>query len=387
MTYGTNVAVVRPTTSAAGYVPVQVASFTHTSGGGSGPVVIQVVDPTKIKTGNHYQITFKDTTYKINTRNVVATKSFSLRNITDDQYLVKDDTTLVVHAELPIVEGFQLSLNNAQALSLDNTKTRWNHPDVFSFNFDTFLFFFESGTPNPSDYRIVIGDVGIATSKDTSISGIKFPAKQVNFKVTNITQNKDVPFVFSEADGNDGKLSIDSTTGDAADAIYFLEQDQTGKLAYTWQFVLNLKGERNPQAGDTLGIYLNKPYLSYDTYDFTMKGSAISTTNATNDLAKIRVVPNPYIAAETWEPRNTYTSGRGPREIHFINLPFKCTIRIFNVAGALVKKIDHDVSIENGTEIWDVLSDEKFEISYGIYVYYISAPGIGQKTGTFAIVK
>ncbi|PJC58272.1 MAG: hypothetical protein CO025_09725 [Ignavibacteria bacterium CG_4_9_14_0_2_um_filter_37_13] len=118
-----------------------------------------------------------------------------------------------------------------------------------------------------------------------------------------------------------------------------------------------------------------------------MQGSTISTEKAKGDLSTIRVVPNPYLAAESWEPRNTYSSGRGPREIHFINLPTDCTIRIFNVSGALVKKIEHSALAENGTEIWDVLSDEKFEISYGVYVYHVDAPGVGQKTGTFAIIK
>jgi hypothetical protein len=132
---------------------------------------------------------------------------------------------------------------------------------------------------------------------------------------------------------------------------------------------------------------LNKPFLSYDTYTIKLKSSSILVDRARNDLNNIRVVPNPYIAAETWEPRNTFTSGRGPREIHFINLPSQCTIRIFNVSGALIKKIEHNTTYENGTEIWDVLSDEKFEIAYGIYVYHIDAPGIGQKTGTFAIIK
>jgi len=118
-----------------------------------------------------------------------------------------------------------------------------------------------------------------------------------------------------------------------------------------------------------------------------MKGSKISIDKAKDDLKNIRVVPNPYIATASWEPRNTYTSGRGPREIHFINLPNKCTIRIFNVSGTLIKTIEHETAYEDGTAIWDVLSEEKFEIAYGVYVYHIEAPGIGEKTGTFAIIK
>ncbi|MDP3684793.1 MAG: hypothetical protein Q8S01_12770, partial [Ignavibacteria bacterium] len=285
-------------------------------------------------------------------------------------------------------DGFRLSLNNIQAISINNSLTGWNNTDAYSFDFDPVTLLSVSGVKSPNDYEIVFGDVGIGTSKDTAIGFIKFPSKAVNFKVISLTQNKEIPFAFSEADGNDGKFSIHPTNSNLVDAIYFLEPNKNGKLQFTWQVVLNKRqGNRNPQTGDSLKIILFKPFLSYDTYTFKMQGSTISTEKAKSDLSNIRVVPNPYLAAESWEPRNTYSSGRGPREIHFINLPTQCTIRIFNVSGALVKKIDHNALAENGTEIWDVLSDEKFEISYGVYVYHVDAPGVGQKTGTFAIIK
>lgn len=386
ITHGKNVAIVRPTASAAGYLPPEVESFEHTAGGASGTIGIEIVDPLKIKEGNEYEITFKDSVFRVDTRDVVRTTAFSLKNITENNYLLKDDTRLEQGEEISLTEGFRLTLNNVEELSLNTVKTGWNDPEVFSFNFETFTYLTVKGVQSPNDYKIIFGDVGIATSKDTALFGREFPAKPVNFKVINTTQNKEIEFVFSERDGTDGRMSIDTTTG-RVDGVYFFETDQTGKKQFTWQFVLNLKGSRNPQVGDTASIFLNKPFLSYDTYNFKMKSSSISTDKAKNELDDIRVVPNPYIAAETWEPRNTYTSGRGPREIHFINLPAKCTIRIFNVSGVLIKKIEHETIFENGTEIWDVLSDEKFEIAYGIYVYHIEAPGIGQKTGTFAIIK
>jgi len=386
ITHGKNVAIVRPSAAAAGYLPPEVASFSHASGGATGTVGFEIIDPDRLHNGHQYEITFKDSVFKIDNKDVFKTTSFSLRNVTENQFLLKDDTRVMPGDEITITEGFQLTLDNVQDLSLNTARTRWNKPDIYSFDFATVSIRLTQGVQNPCDYMIVVGDVGMATSKDTTVSGRTFLAKPVNFKVFNTTQNKAIEFLFGENDGSDGRLTIDSTTGNV-DAIYFLEQDQTGKKNFTWQFVLNLKGRRNPQAGDTLTIVLNKPFLSYDTYHFTMKGSTISPEKGTSDLSKIRVVPNPYVAAETWEPRNTYTSGRGPREIHFINLPSTCTIRIFNVSGALVRKIEHESSFENGTAIWDVLSDEKFEIAYGIYVYHIDAPGIGTKTGTFAIIK
>jgi hypothetical protein len=389
ITHGKNVAIVRPSASAAGYLPPQVSSFTHSTGGATGTIGFEIIDPDHLKNGHEYEITFKDSTFKINSKNVVKTTSFTLKDNTENRTLLGDDARINPGDEITIVDGFQLTLNNEQQLSLNEAKTGWNNADVFSFDFDPYSSRLTQGAQNPCDYMVVIGDVGIATSKDTTISGTKYTGKPVNCKVVNITQNKEIEFLFSENDGSDGKLSINpNPLVSDADKISFLEYDQTGKKTFTWQMILNLKkGNRNPQPGDTVHVFLNKPFLAIDTYSFIIKTSAISPDNAKANLGRIRVVPNPYIAAETWEPRNTFTSGRGPREIHFINLPSKCTIRIYNVSGALVRKIEHETPFENGTAIWDVLSDEKFEIAYGIYVYHIEAPGIGEKTGTFAIIK
>jgi hypothetical protein len=387
--HGKNVAIVRPSASAAGYIPAQVVSFNHTKGSATGTVGINIVDQNSLKDGNTYQLTFRDSIFKIDNKNVVKTISFSLKNATENIALLQNDSRIEIGDEIPITEGFQLILNNVQQLSLDHAKSIWNTPDVFSFDFNAFSSGFVQGVQNPCDYEIIIGDVGIATSKDTTISSRRYTGKPVNFKVINLTQQKEIEFLFSENNGTDGKLSINlNPTAQEADRISFLEYDQNGKKNLTWQFVLNLRsGIRNPQPGDTVRIFLNKPFLSVDEYEFTMKNSVISQEKAKGGLKNIRVVPNPYIAAETWEPRNTYSSGRGPREIHFINLPSKCTIRIFNISGALVRKLEHSAQNENGTEIWDVLSGEKFEIAYGIYVYHVEAPGIGNKTGTFAIIK
>jgi hypothetical protein len=397
ITYGSNVAMVRPAASVAGYLPAQIESFEHTTGSASGSIGLRVIDPFKIKGGDEYELSFKDTMYQGSQGSVYLTKSFSLKNITQDQFVLVDDTLTRTDEELPLTDGFRLSLNNYEnTIAVNNAKTGWNNSDAYSFDFTVFSYSDLKGVLNPSDYKIIIGDDGIATSKDTTIvyfSGMRrkrFPAKAVNFKIINLNQNKEIEFVFSDNDslGNgNGRLSID-TVGIPVDAIYFLERDKTGTLKYTWMVTLNIKrGTRNPHAGDTASLIVDKPFLSYDTYRFKMKEMNVSTMNAKTDLDKIRVVPNPYVAASKWEPRNTFTSGRGPREIHFINLPSACTIRIFNVSGSLVKKIEHQSALINGTAIWNVLSDENFEIAYGIYVYHIDAPGIGQKTGTFAIIK
>ncbi len=386
ITHGKNVAIVRPSPAAAGYTPPEVTSFEHTSGGATGTIGFEIIDPEQILDNNEYELTFRDSVFRIDNRDVTKTTSFSLKNLTANTMIHENDTRIAFGDEIPIREGFQLVLTNVEALSIDQARTGWSDPDVYSFDFTTVGIRLTRGTENPADYMIVFGDVGLATSKDTTVSARSFPAKPVNFKVINTTEGKEIEFLFGENDGNDGRMTIDSTTGNV-DAAYFLETDQTGAKRFTWQFILNLKGKRNPQSGDTIRIVLNKPFLSRDVYRFTMRRSQIDPVRAGDQMNLIRVVPNPYVAAETWEPRNTFTSGRGPREIHFINLPSRCTIRIFNVAGTLIRTLEHDEPYENGTAIWDVLSEEKFDIAYGIYVYHVEAPGIGQRTGTFAIIK
>lgn len=105
------------------------------------------------------------------------------------------------------------------------------------------------------------------------------------------------------------------------------------------------------------------------------------------DLNNIKVVPNPYLANALWEPKNPYSSGRGPRSIHFTHLPSKCTIRIFTVNGELVKEINHDNNMNDGTAEWNLLTKDNLSASYGIYIYHVDAPGVGTKAGKFAIIK
>ena len=97
--------------------------------------------------------------------------------------------------------------------------------------------------------------------------------------------------------------------------------------------------------------------------------------------------PNPYFAASAFEGQNTFNSGRGPREIQFRYLPSECTIRIYSIAGELVKTIPHSSPLESGTGRWDLLTEDNLSAAYGMYIYHVDAPNIGEKIGKLAIVK
>lgn len=407
---GTNVVVVRPRAPVAGYLPSEVESFDHVSGTSTGQIFFKIIDPRWVKNGHEYQITFEDTLIVGKVLDVLTTKNFTLTNLTTNTVLINKSTHLESNFEHPIIDGFRISFQNEERVKVDPERSRWNKKGVYEFQFSPVQFLTIKGIQNPMDYQVIFGEVGMSVSKDTSISFVKLPSKPVNFKIINLSKGGEpVQFAFAEVHGNDGKFSIDPKNANLTDVIMFLEPNRLGKLVYTWQLILNLQPRdgRNPAAGDTLNLYLRKPFLSSDVYRFKMRSESLSKELAKDQLSRIRVVPNPYIAAESWEPFNTYSRGRGPREIHFINLPPQCTIRIFNVSGELIAKLEHDSGrdnaaeinglerltdgtdsgLNNGTAIWNLLSKDNLEISYGIYIYHVSAPGIGEKTGTFAIIK
>ena len=168
---------------------------------------------------------------------------------------------------------------------------------------------------------------------------------------------------------------------------------ETGEPNPSWYFALNLHRDDSlltidhPRPGDTAYVIIEKPFLSEDVFEFTTQAAFVNSDKAVNDMDKIKVVPNPYFGASAFEGKNNYINGRGPREIQFRYLPSECTIRIFNIAGELVHEIHHSESINFGTGSWDLLTKDNLDASYGMYIYHVSAPGIGEKVGKFAIIK
>ncbi len=112
----------------------------------------------------------------------------------------------------------------------------------------------------------------------------------------------------------------------------------------------------------------------------------INTTAADKDnpalakaaLDKIRVVPNPYYT------RSSYEINQFARQIRFMNLPATCTIRIFNLAGDLVRTLHKD-DASTSIATWDVLTDNRLPVGSGVYIYQIEAPGVGQTHGRMIV--
>ncbi|MCK4447842.1 MAG: hypothetical protein KAW56_12275, partial [Candidatus Marinimicrobia bacterium] len=229
---------------------------------------------------------------------------------------------------------------------------------------------------------IQFGEVGIGTAVYFSPIGPDVP---VPFTIWNLTDNVKENFIVLDQDN-----SSDWSSGDR---IYLVEGDDFSdfKPIY-WMITLTAPPDTvatptPPEIGDVAFIHTTKPYRTGDIITFKTKASSINKKRAKSELDDIAVVPDPYVATASWEPKHFHSTGRGERKIDFIHLPKKCTIRIFTVRGELVDTIEHDKPLNDGSESWDLRSKDGMDIAYGIYVFHVDAPGIGQKIGRFAVVK
>jgi hypothetical protein len=49
--------------------------------------------------------------------------------------------------------------------------------------------------------------------------------------------------------------------------------------------------------------------------------------------------------------------------------------------------LEHNSNLANGQEPWNLISQDGMDISFGMYVFHVTAPGIGEKIGKFGIIK
>ncbi len=402
---GPNVVIVRPEAPVAGHVAAKTSDARWLDGSTtSGNISIHVIEPDSIL-DRTYQVVFVDST---TSKGFGFTKSFSLVDVTNnDQPDTVFSKCTMFHEgdEAPLTQGFRLILHNDEDMGPNTDQSGWAGADgVLNPNLNIYNYAFavySKGIAQPHDYEIIFGDSGMAMSTEFQrTSSDLLESRPVNFMVRNTTLNCDVAFALWERDGDNGMFSA-FQEGNRSDNIIFLEPDSTNELVPSWQFNLSLPGAgtedqfRLPRIGEQVKLVQYKPFLNHDVYEFQTKPEYIDKELAKAQMAQIKVVPNPYIVSNSWEPQNPYGSGRGPRELHFTHLPPKCTIKIFNIKGYLVDTIEHDVYQSNsdnpdlwdGTAIWDMLTKDELEISFGIYIYHVDAGEYGNKIGKFAVIK
>ena len=90
---------------------------------------------------------------------------------------------------------------------------------------------------------------------------------------------------------------------------------------------------------------------------------------AIDQVDQINVYPNPYYGVNT-EELNKYN-----RFVTFTHLPANAKVRIFNLAGVLVKNID---KTDDGQFLrWDLANQDGLPVASGLYIAYIDLPDLG----------
>ncbi|UCH11138.1 MAG: hypothetical protein JSU61_04410 [Fidelibacterota bacterium] len=402
-----NTAVATPRTPAAGFMPGELSDSTeHTWNGLAGPATgsleLAVIHLDSLLDNHEYELRFIESTkYHDET-----TPEFILQDLTEG--ITKVDTTQLVLAgqEIPIVDGFSLSIYNDSSVSIIGDSSGWQpgHQSNYDLTIRELVLgdnlwaeFGYRKQPYPADYLIMFED----TLVDSSFQ-IGWPfgpyargSIPVPFRIWNVTEQKWAPFGIVE------RLPTDSLSynqrWEPTEPIIIITGDSAGvdpvypDFGVAWAIRLFTPEEEGisiipPTAGDLIRIKTSKPFRNNEYYRFTSRSSQLDEDRAKDEMDKVYVVPNPYVATSIFEPANVYKSGRGERRIYFMNLPSECTISIYTKRGYLVDFIKHVGTGADGQEAWDLVSQDGMNIAYGIYFYVVEAYD-KTSVGKFAVIK
>jgi hypothetical protein len=130
---------------------------------------------------------------------------------------------------------------------------------------------------------------------------------------------------------------------------------------------------------------------------FTYPGTPIAA-----QAGNVYVYPNPYKAQAAWDG-----PGDHDRLIWFANLPANCTIKVFTLAGDLVKTLNHNAATYDGSNVerlstgfgisrralpggehaWDLISEDEQAIATGLYLFTVEDNHGNTQVGKFLVIK
>ncbi len=127
-----------------------------------------------------------------------------------------------------------------------------------------------------------------------------------------------------------------------------------------------------------------QPLTYKDRFQFSTTQPSVEANAVKNELNRVRVVPNPYLVASSFEEEFGQLRREPLRVLRFVNLPPVCTIHVFTLDGDLVKTIEHNDG--TGVATWDLRSASGREIATGVYLYLVKTDN-AEKLDRLAVVK
>jgi hypothetical protein len=89
-------------------------------------------------------------------------------------------------------------------------------------------------------------------------------------------------------------------------------------------------------------------------------------------LEEINVVPNPYYSYSQYE------SDKIDTRVRITNLPQRCSIKIYNVNGTLVRTFEKDDPTISSLD-WDLKNQSRTPVASGVYLIHVDVPNVGSK--------
>jgi hypothetical protein len=374
-----NVVAVRPNPPVSGYrrAEVRQQSLQQSSGRGRGDVQVQVVNSSQVPDGDTFRIEFA-TAQKDSFR----AQTYALVNETTGAVIFEHGNDFDGEGVGPVGAGLLVVLSTPATVAIDASATgllSGSRTDVvLSARYAPSL------PPNfrregyPENIVVTFHDAVV----DTSVAGIGVPARPARFRVTTESGLR-LPFRFRDTNG-DGTLS---SQGEYIEVLTIDPGPPVRRLP-TWRIEVTQDATIVPGSGDTYRLALILPFSNEDVFRFTTDGEFIDGQAARSvfDEQEPYVVPNPYVAASSFEAARFATSGRGERRIEFRGLPQNATVRIYSVRGELVQTLVHDGST-TGIVPWDLRTKDNMEAAPGLYLFHVDAGEMGTFVGKFAIIK
>jgi hypothetical protein len=153
-------------------------------------------------------------------------------------------------------------------------------------------------------------------------------------------------------------------------------------------YFVSLRGTTAPPTGTaesiSPGSFLIRPLLGYRpgvTLEIPINGPTITSSLIRADaLNRVNVFPNPFYGI------NSNANDGRRRTVTFSNLPVKATIRIFNLAGQLVRVLWKD---DAGQYLeWNLMNEHGRFVGSGMYLALVEMPDLGiSKTLKLAVLQ
>jgi hypothetical protein len=379
-----NCAVVTPNAPAAGYVPPEIDGDLQTvsEGVGTGSLNVNILNPGSIRQGVTYRVVFTAEGtlpgYRTASYDVVRLEGSRADTLVQNVGAAE----FGVGKFSPPFDGMTVSVFNDTLISVIPSSMGWV-VGTSNMRLSVVRDTTSRAAPWPCDYEIRFAD----TPQDTTYFNTPplYPRMIVNFTVTNTTTGKRARIVVRDSD-----QSLSFTPGDEILIIEFAGAETFANFRIAWivrYYPPAGQPAIAPVSGDRFVFRTRKQFQTGDAFTFSTKSASVDNDLARSKLQEILVVPNPYVSGASWERRFLNQTGRGERKIDFVNLPARCTVRIYSIAGALIKTLHKDSSPSDGALSWNLVSEDGMDIAYGLYIYHVEAPDIGEHIGKFAVIK